>query len=458
MLEDDHRSNEERDLPARGRAPRSHDMTKAELIKRDNEVRRRLHAFLLTEGFGRVNAVEGDGDEYRSAGTYRVPVLQSQAQPWAFSASDRVIVDAANLTSTQARLRRSRSVDNDTIEAKPIAGTQLHQVRTVGTALPSRLRNSLTSGAGGQPNHLFFAAYRYIVKEGEDYEDAPLPEAKRDGPGGDAKVAILDTGIWRGAAGDEFVGADVQGADPYDYDLLRADPAAQYLDFGAGHGTFVAGIVRQLAPGAQVDIIRVLGSSGVGLESDIAKGFDRAREAEADVVLCAFAGYSHRDEQPKAIEAALAKLSKRAVVVAAAGNERQGDRPCWPASFRDVEAIAALDSSRDGALVMRRGAANPAWYTNTGPDVTYAAAGTWSSSFVDGEEDPRFETDPEPDRFSGSARGAGTSFAAAAVAGAVAAAKTAGESGQDAWDRVRAETVPVKGDAFRGLDVWRLAE
>ena len=27
-------------------------MTKAELIKRDNEVRRRLHAYLLTEGFG----------------------------------------------------------------------------------------------------------------------------------------------------------------------------------------------------------------------------------------------------------------------------------------------------------------------------------------------------------------------------------------------------------------------
>jgi hypothetical protein len=270
-------------------------------------------------------------------------------------------------------------------------------------------------------------------------------------------VAILDTGIWRGAD-DDFVRDDAAAADPYDYDLLRADPASQYLDFGAGHGTFVAGIVRQLAPRAKVDIIRVLGSSGVGLESDIAKGFDRAREAEADVVLCAFAGYSYGDERPKAMEAALGRLREGSVVIAAAGNERQASRPCWPAAFPDVEAIAALDSARDGGLAMKGGVAAPAWYTNTGPDVTYAAAGTWSSSFVTGEEDPRFETDQHPDRFTGSARGAGTSFAAAAVAGAIAAAKGDGGSAQDAWDRVRAEPVPVKGDQFQGVDVWRLAE
>ena len=90
--------------------------------------------------------------------------------------------------------------------------------------------------------------------------------------------------------------------------------------------------------------------------------------------------------------------------------------------------------------------------------MTHAAAGTWSSSFVTGEEDPRFETDQHPDRFTGSARGAGTSFAAAAVAGAIAAAKGAGESAHDAWERVRAAPVPVKGDRFQGIDVWREAE
>ncbi len=145
-------------------------------------------------------------------------------------------------------------------------------------------------------------------------------------------------------------------------------------------------------------------------------------------------------------------------MIAAAGNERQASRPCWPASFGDVTAIAALDSTRDGALALKGGAAAPAWYTNTGPDVTFAAAGTWASSFVTGDEDPQFESDGRPDRFKGSARGAGTSFAAAAVAGAIAAAKGAGESGREAWDRVRAEPVPVKGDRFQGIDVWRLAE
>ena len=78
-------------------------MTKAELIRRDNEVRRRLHAYLLAEGFGRVNAVEGASHDYRSTSTYRVPVLQSPTTPWAFAASDRVIVDSANLKSAAGR-------------------------------------------------------------------------------------------------------------------------------------------------------------------------------------------------------------------------------------------------------------------------------------------------------------------------------------------------------------------
>ncbi len=152
-------------------------MTKAELIRRDNEVRRRLHAFLLAEGFGRVNAVEGASHDYRSAGTYRVPVLQSPTTPRAFAAGDRVIVDTANLrvgAGAPAPLERRR-FGCARIEADPRAPTSTRCAPAARRSRPACADPCSSAGSGGQPNHLFFAAYRYIVKEGEDYENAPLP-------------------------------------------------------------------------------------------------------------------------------------------------------------------------------------------------------------------------------------------------------------------------------------------
>ena len=185
---------------------------------------------------------------------------------------------------------------------------------------------------------------------------------------------------------------------------------------------------------------------------------DRAVEFGADIILCAFGGYSTDDVAPAAIETAVANVPKSTVVIAAAGNERQDKRPIWPASCRGVEAIAALDSTSDGSMKIVQGEAKLAWYTNFGPDVVYAAGGTWQSSFVTGEESPDRDPDGSPETFVDAATAGGTSFSAAAVAGAVAAAMGEGDTGVEAWDRVREHTYAVDCSELRAIDVWNRPE
>ncbi len=52
----------------------------------------------------------------------------------------------------------------------------------------------------------------------------------------------------------------------------RSGPAAPdgYLDLDAGHGTFVTGIVQQIAPGAEVRVYRAVDSDGIGSEVAVA--------------------------------------------------------------------------------------------------------------------------------------------------------------------------------------------
>jgi subtilisin family serine protease len=42
------------------------------------------------------------------------------------------------------------------------------------------------------------------------------------------------------------------------------------LDFSAGHGAFVTGIIQQVAPTADIRVYRAVQSDGIGSELDIA--------------------------------------------------------------------------------------------------------------------------------------------------------------------------------------------
>ena len=98
-----------------------------------------------------------------------------------------------------------------------------------------------------------------------------------------AKVAIIDTGI----ADQQVPRTDGLLAGirrtPQNIDSLTSFPIGDpdtdtYLDFDAGHGTFVAGIVSQVAPDAAISVYRAIDSDGIGSEVAVAGRDDRGGE------------------------------------------------------------------------------------------------------------------------------------------------------------------------------------
>lgn len=223
-------------------------------------------------------------------------------------------------------------------------------------------------------------------------------------------VAVLDTGISSQSRSDGWLQGLVT---PDNVDRLDAIPHNGELDPGAGHGTFAAGIVQQVAPDAEVRAYRVMDSAGVGGEVQVACALLKAAADGADIINLSLGTQSVHDRPPVALEAALELMAERypdVLVVAAAGNDGE-TRPCWPAAFPDVVSVAGLASDLA-----------PTEWSNQGDWVTCAAVGEGIvSTYVEGRR--RGADGDVPAVFGADAWASwtGTSFAAPQVAGAVAA-------------------------------------
>ena len=284
-----------------------------------------------------------------------------------------------------------------------------------------------------------------VTPEHADHPPEPLGHVVRDD---DAPlVVVVDTGLDAAAADrgdgwlDDVVVApgDVDPLDVLDRDLRPLAPGAPRdgLDLGAGHGTFVAGVVRQVAPHSRVVALRALATDGTGTESDLALAIRRAaelfgRRGGGRGVLVLALGYKTVDDRaPVVLEAALAELADGVAVVAAAGNTGS-TRPTWPAASKRVVAVAATD--RSGRL---------APWSDRGHWVDLATDGEGVvSTFVAGDETPgrgphdpfddHPESFPRPHQHEAYALWSGTSFAAPAVGGWLAARLAADPSASPA--------------------------
>jgi hypothetical protein len=268
--------------------------------------------------------------------------------------------------------------------------------------------------------------------------DAALPGSSRR-----PVIAVVDTGC----GSHPWLSTD--GPDPFVVDAASrgwvttvpeetsgiSDPLSGELDSHAGHGTFIAGIARQLAPDCQVLMMRAMHSDGVVYESTLTQALDwiigevQSNDANRFVdVVCMSFGYYEEDADDSAytsqVHARLDVLLAAGVqVVASAGNDAT-DKLTYPA------ALASDGTAQDHVISV--GALNPngsrAMYSNQAGWITTWDIGTRVVSTMPpftGSHNPRRSImmgDPEradidPDDFtSGFAQWSGTSFAAAAMA------------------------------------------
>jgi Subtilase family len=262
-----------------------------------------------------------------------------------------------------------------------------------------------------------------------------------DDSGKPAKVAIIDTGRSGQPRTDDWLQGVTGDVDPLDQFPLPSGDG--YLDLAAGHGTFVAGIVRQVAPRARVTVYRAVDSDGIGTEVTVACAMIRAvKEGKAHIINLSLGFQTHDDLPPIAIQAALEVIGewerehgREVVIVAAAGNYAD-TRPCWPAAFRQVVSVAGLGAD-----------ARPAPWSSHGFWVTCSAVGQGvRSTYVQGQESPLL--DPDPRTFGPSAWGvwSGTSFTAPQITGALARLhEEYGYSPRQALDQLLGAGRPVPG-------------
>ena len=247
----------------------------------------------------------------------------------------------------------------------------------------------------------------------------PVPALTRNEDAGlDIKVSVVDTG-WCEAAADN---PETTWLDDDTYSIVGDKETVVPTDIGSyvGHGTFVAGIIRCLAPKSHLQIEGVLKHAGAIYESDIAFELNEAM-TEADelpkLISISAGTYTRNNAGLLAFEL-LSQVYKCGLeddgplVIAAAGNENT-NRPFYPAAYDWVVAVGALDEKMCTPKFTNHGRWVDVWAHGTNL-VNAFPVGTY---FVK-EPGP---TQGEQRDFTGLAQWSGTSFSTPIVTGAIAA-------------------------------------
>ena len=118
----------------------------------------------------------------------------------------------------------------------------------------------------------------------------------------------------------------------------------------AGHGTFVAGVIRCLAPATYIEVEGVLTRAGAVYESEITKELNEAMsdQDKPDLISISAGCHTRNNLGLLGFEALAAYYNLTegegaVLVVAAAGNDST-DRPFWPAAYDWVVSVGALDA------------------------------------------------------------------------------------------------------------------
>jgi subtilisin family serine protease len=283
------------------------------------------------------------------------------------------------------------------------------------------------------PNHVLSITPVYLCPATEPLEVPlhTLPDPGVCGGGGEGTlIHVADTGLVKDAAVHHPWLAGVRGQEDT---LVGADSSGTVTirEYG-GHGTFVAGVARCMAPVSEVRVTTDFTMAGVLSETETVKRLRQALWAGADVISLSAGGCTRRDQPMLSFEYFWNSYRhyKGVVLVAAAGNNSQR-RPFWPAAFPQVVGVGALDANRRGR----------AYFSDFGPWVdVYAPGEGLVNAFASGTYECREPPHAGQVRhFHGMARWSGTSFSTPLVSGLIAARMSrTGENGRQAADALLA--------------------
>jgi subtilisin family serine protease len=246
----------------------------------------------------------------------------------------------------------------------------------------------------------------------EAYEGIePYPSVSQGNGGAGVLIYMDDTGLLDDAATGHPWLAGVQG----DLDPLPPEdpPGTQPLPPYTGHGTFVAGVARCLAPAADVIVTGAFSTAGSELESNWIPRLEAALSLGVDIFHLTVAAHSRHDFPLIAFREWLKHLREHggAVCVVAAGNDGSR-RPTWPAAFSDVISVGALGGDWRGR----------ATFSNFGPWVdVYAPGRDLVNAFATGTYTCHvYPYAGQVRNFHGMAKWSGTSFSTPIVTGLIA--------------------------------------
>jgi hypothetical protein len=287
-----------------------------------------------------------------------------------------------------------------------------------------------------------------------------VPDYEPDRDAGRPVVAVLDTGCGKHPWFEQGVNRDVtwgtrhaaaEIADPEIHGDL-VGPMDGALDSHAGHGTFIAGVIRQICPVAEIWAIRVMSSDGIVQETDLIQALGVLNGLVADTlaagerppvdIVSLSLGYYHelpgdQDFDPVLLQQIQALGEAGVAVLACAGNDAT-TREMYPAAFLPHAGGIVNQPSRDCVPVVSVGALNPdgsvALFSNGGDwvwswEVGAALVSTFPTTFNGGGQPSisiptslgRRRATIDPDRFcAGFGTWSGTSFSTPVLAGRLA--------------------------------------
>lgn len=271
------------------------------------------------------------------------------------------------------------------------------------------------------------------------------PPSRAEGGRYPVRLAVCDTGLLRdlnlglcpwltGVEGEE---------DPLGQVLPGGLPSIPY---DAGHGTFVAGVARCMAPRAIVYVGNHFTKSGGELEYVIVSKLEQLIATQSPDLVNLSAGTYTRKNWPLLSFSEFRLQHGGITLVAAAGNDST-DRKFWPAASPPPSTIAV------GALGADR--KNLAYFSNYGDWVdVYTPGEGLVNAFATGvytyQQPPKR---PARQIFEGMAQWDGTSFSAPTMAGLIAAemsrtGRPASDAANDILKAAAAQAVPCVGPAL----------